>query len=125
MSSVLPQVPESCLVCGACCIADLPEYVRVHGDDYARLGDAAEEWTTWSGNRCFMRMEDGHCAALEVDAETGEVPCRIYPLRPTPCRAFERGSPQCLGELTTKADRARALREKARTRHATASDHQA
>ena len=104
-----PTVPESCLACGACCFGDLPDYVRVSGNDHARLGEHAETLTVWKDNRCFLRMEDGHCAALRVDRERGELPCSIYALRPETCRSFERGSPECLGELARKAERPRRL----------------
>jgi uncharacterized protein len=92
-----------CLECGACCFSRLDTYVRVTGDDYARLGDQAEQVTTFVGNRCYMRMDQGHCAALEVSP--GRYACRVYAARPEVCRALERGSPSCEAELQEKAPR--------------------
>ncbi|HEX5660997.1 MAG TPA: YkgJ family cysteine cluster protein [Polyangiales bacterium] len=93
-----------CLACGACCFSRLATYVRVTGEDYTRLGDEAERVTTFVGNRCYMRMEHGHCAALEVSP--GRYACQVYELRPETCRALERGSPQCDAERHGKASRA-------------------
>ena len=80
--------------------------MRVTGDDWARLGAGAERFAQFVGNRAFMRMRDGHCAALEVrrDAAGGtEFFCTIYENRPQICRDLGRGSPECLGELETKS----------------------
>jgi Fe-S-cluster containining protein len=54
-----------------------------------------------------MRMVEGHCAALHVDRAAGRFVCTIYETRPKACRDLARGSPECLGELATKADRSR------------------
>lgn len=103
--------PPDCLLCGACCFSQLPEYVRVLGDDYERLGDAAEALTTWHGVRCFMSMRDGHCAALVVEPDTGRFVCSVYEVRPETCRTLARGSAECAGERHQKRERAhRALR---------------
>jgi Fe-S-cluster containining protein len=99
-------VPE-CLSCGTCCFSTLETYVRVTGEDHARLGERAEALTTFVGNRAYMRMTDGHCAALRVDPEAGRFVCTVYEARPSTCRELERGSPECLGELATKGDRPR------------------
>ncbi|MFO0650756.1 MAG: YkgJ family cysteine cluster protein [Polyangiales bacterium] len=93
-----------CLACGACCFSTLPEAVRVTGDDHARLGDDAERYATFIGHRCYMRIEDGHCAALEVTPE-GAFACRVYERRPEVCRAVERASPACNAERWEKLDR--------------------
>jgi Fe-S-cluster containining protein len=92
-----------CLQCGACCFSQLDAYVRVTGEDYARLGEHAEQATVFLGNRCYMRMEHGHCASLEVSA--GRYACRIYEQRPAICRALERGSPSCTAEREEKLGR--------------------
>jgi Fe-S-cluster containining protein len=94
-----------CLACGACCFSRLDRYVPVDGDDHARLGDAAEELVTWIGNRAYMRMEDGHCAALRVDREARRFVCTVYEARPRTCRDLARGSPECAGERATKGER--------------------
>jgi hypothetical protein len=98
--------PE-CLSCGTCCFSTLREYVRVTGDDHARLGADAERLTAFVGNRAYMKMADGRCAALRIDGRTGRFACSVYDRRPDACRDLERGSPACLGELATKGDRPR------------------
>lgn len=98
------EAPE-CLRCGACCFSDNPTAVRVTGDDRARLGDAlAERYTDFIGHRCYMRLRDGHCAALEVRPD-GDFACAVYASRPEVCRALERGSAACAGERWEKVDR--------------------
>ena len=102
--------PPECLACGACCFSELPTYVRVTGEDHARLGDDAEAWTHFVGNRCYLRMQDGHCAALRVEP-AGRFVCAIYERRPETCRRLERGSPECAAERHEKTARTRlALR---------------
>lgn len=96
----------ACEDCGACCFADRPLYVRVHGADYARLGDEAERVTIWDENRAFLRMTDGHCAALGVDAVSGRFGCTIYASRPTVCRELERGGGPCRDDREQKGARA-------------------
>lgn len=74
----------------------------------ARLGDAAERVAHFVGHRAFMRMRDGHCAALEVRIgadRTREYFCAVYERRPQTCRDLARGSPQCEGEIALKRDR--------------------
>lgn len=103
-------VKRDCQHCGACCFSDLATYVRVTGDDHARLGDLAEEVTEFHGHRCYMRMVDGHCAALVRDPAHGGFACSVYALRPDTCRLLERGSPACEAEVMQKEARAqRAL----------------
>ena len=99
-------VPE-CLACGTCCFSTLERYVPVSGDDYTRLGEHAEGLVNWIGNRAYLRMEDGRCAALRIDArgDGGRFVCSAYEVRPEICRELERGSPACAGERATKADR--------------------
>jgi Fe-S-cluster containining protein len=96
----LDAVPD-CQDCGACCHADTPRYVRVSGDDYARLGDDAASMTVFEGNRCYMRMHEGHCASL-VRAPSGRFACGSYATRPEPCRDLERGSTACDAERLRK-----------------------
>ena len=101
------DLPE-CLACGTCCFSRDPRYVRVSGDDHARLGEDAERLTVFIGNRAYMRMEDGHCAALVIDREARRFVCTVYETRPETCRALERGSPACEGERVEKGGRPRA-----------------
>ena len=46
------------------------DYVRVSGQDYARLGERVEELVWFDGNRAYMRMVDGHCGALQRGGES-------------------------------------------------------
>lgn len=103
-------VPE-CLACGACCFSRLERYVPVTGADYERLGERAEELVSFDGNRAYLRMVDGHCAALVLDARAKQFVCSAYHARPQTCRDLGRGSAECRAELEAKADRPRlALR---------------
>ncbi len=77
----------------------------VTGDDYARLGDVVGDLVVWEENRAYLRIEDGHCAALRVDIQRRELVCTVYRARPAICRDLGRGSPECAGERATKADR--------------------
>lgn len=84
--------------------------MRVTGDDWARLGDAAERVAHFVGHRAFMRMRDGHCAALDVRRTADgaqEFFCTAYAGRPQICRDLARGSPECAGELAVKTARHR------------------
>jgi Fe-S-cluster containining protein len=101
------EAPPPCLDCGTCCFSNLETSVRVTGDDYERLGEAAEAFVNFIGNRAYMRLAGGHCAALRVELE-GRFVCTVYERRPQACRDLERASPQCAGELYTKAGRANA-----------------
>jgi Fe-S-cluster containining protein len=103
-----PPEPTDCLRCGACCFSQLPTYVRVTGDDWVRLAGAAERVAHFIGHRAYMRMSDGHCAALAVrvdDAGAPEYFCSVYAKRPQVCRDLARGSPQCQAEREQKSDR--------------------
>jgi Fe-S-cluster containining protein len=97
-------VPE-CLACGSCCFSELPSYVRVLGDDYTRLGESAEQLVWFDGIRAYMRMHEGHCAALSVDAGSGQLRCLVYERRPQVCRDLERGSGSCAAEREQKSER--------------------
>lgn len=89
--------------------------MRVTGDDWTRLGDDAERMAHFAGwgNEAFMRMTDGHCAALAVRRvaagekgveEAMKFFCTIYERRPQICRDLARGSPECEGERATKVN---------------------
>jgi uncharacterized protein len=79
--------------------------VRATGDDYARLGERADDLVQFVGNRAYMRMVDGHCAALRVEESSGRLVCSAYETRPQTCRDLARGSGACLGEIASKGDR--------------------
>jgi Fe-S-cluster containining protein len=98
------DVPE-CIACGTCCFSTLPEYVRVFGCDWDRMDDHARSFTEFIGNRCYLRIEDGHCAALTIDPVERRYLCAIYEQRPDACRALERGSGACRGERHEKGER--------------------
>jgi uncharacterized protein len=98
-------VPDDCTACSVCCFSTLPEYVRVYGCDHDRMDDRARGLTHFIGNRCYMRIEDGRCAALVLDPERGRFLCSIYEARPDCCRGLERGSGACRGELQEKRER--------------------
>lgn len=95
----------ACLGCGACCFSKLADYVRVTGEDYARLGEHVDELTHFEGNRCYMNMLDEHCAALVVDPASQQFVCSIYESRPSTCRDLARGSSECRGEIHEKGQR--------------------
>ena len=100
----MPHVPE-CLACGTCCFSRLAAYVSVTGRDHARLAERAEELVWFDGNKAYMRMFDGHCAALRIEPHSGRFVCDAYARRPQVCRDLARASGACLGELETKASR--------------------
>jgi Fe-S-cluster containining protein len=105
----LSELVPACLECGACCFSELEAYVRVVGSDHSRLGERASTLTHFIGNRCYMKMEHGHCAALEIEATTGRFVCSAYEHRPDVCRDLERTSPQCQAEMHEKGPRPQAL----------------
>lgn len=109
-------VPE-CVSCGTCCFSEAPDYLRVLGVDYERLGERAQELTVFIENRAYMRLEDGHCAALTLDGVRGLFLCSVYEDRPDVCRWLERGSGHCRAERHEKAERPLlALRRKSEPR---------
>ena len=101
----MPEDAPACLGCGACCFSQLANYVPVSGADHARIGAQVDDLTHFDGNRCYMNMHEGHCAALTIDRTTREFVCSIYELRPSTCRDLERGSAACRGEIHEKGER--------------------
>jgi uncharacterized protein len=95
----------ACLACGTCCFSQLETFVRVLGDDYARLGEHAERLVRFDGVRAYMRMTAGHCSALEIEPLSGHFVCSVYAARPNVCRDLERDSGACRGERAVKAER--------------------
>jgi Fe-S-cluster containining protein len=105
----------ACLRCGVCCFSRLETYARVTGDDWTRLGPDADHHAHFIGHRAYMRMIDGHCAALALRPAPGPADpgrpgtalhvCTIYERRPQVCRDLARGSPECQAELALKGDR--------------------
>lgn len=87
----------------------LETYIRVTGEDWSRFGDQAEHYAHFIEHRAYMKMEDGHCAALSVERDPRGQPlfyCKLYRQRPQICRDLARGSPACEGERAAKWDRA-------------------
>jgi Fe-S-cluster containining protein len=110
----LSDVP-ACLACGTCCFSLLDTFVRVTGDDHARLGALADELVWFDGTRAYMRMVEGHCSALKIDARTKTFVCTAYEQRPQVCRDLERASGHCLAERDTKAERPLLALRRSRT----------
>src|SRR5262245_7872307 len=99
------NAPPDCRSCGVCCFSASTMFVRVTGDDWSRLGDRADALAQFIGHRAFMRMRDGHCAALELRTDNDgnrDFFCAIYERRPQICRDLSRGSAECDGERETK-----------------------
>ena len=93
--------PTDSLRCGACCFSRAERFVRVTGADWTRLGEAAERLAHFIGHRAYMKMTDGHCAALDLRTTAEGEPeffCTVYETRPQICRDLARGSPECAGE---------------------------
>lgn len=104
--------PNDCLRCGVCCFSRLETFVRVTGEDWERLGEAAGIVAHFVGNRAYMKMLGEHCAALEVrptPAGAVEFFCTVYASRPQACRDLARGSPHCAGERALKRGRVARL----------------
>lgn len=99
-----------CLRCGVCCFSRLETYVRVSGEDWARLGAEAERVAWFDGGRAYLKMRDGRCGALAVRAAADgsgarEYFCTIYDRRPRVCRELGRGTPECEAERALKGGR--------------------
>jgi len=93
-----------CVECGACCNFEDPRYAMVLAEDSERLLPEDEALTHWTAGRCFMRVVDGHCAALrEIEGMSW---CTIYERRPQGCRDAARGGPDCRAGLARRAARA-------------------
>ncbi len=100
------EIPENCLNCGVCCFSKSGTYVRVSEDDLERLGEDADNWVRHVGGKVYMKMEDGHCAALQITTHRGRLPqlaCAIYGKRPRVCRDLTQGRGHCKTELHSKA----------------------
>jgi len=96
--------PWDCQSCAACCYSGAQRYIRVTGDDYARLGEFAAEPAHFIGNRAFMRMEANHCASLGFDPASRKFACTIYDTRPEVCRDLQMSSPACQAERLEKVE---------------------
>lgn len=105
-------IPENCLNCGVCCFSKSGTYVRVSEKDLLRMGELAHDWVRTVGTEHYMRMEDGHCLALQITTHRGQAPmyfCAIYGVRPQVCRDLTQGKAACQVELRSKEDKVRRL----------------
>lgn len=75
------------------------------GIDRDRMDDRAAAFTEFIGNRCFMQMREGRCAALVIDPAAETFVCSIYEMRPDVCRSLDRGTGQCRADWTEKRER--------------------
>ncbi|MGB5372660.1 MAG: YkgJ family cysteine cluster protein [Polyangiales bacterium] len=89
-----------CLACGACCRTGSDGRILIPPEDLLRwraLGrdDIAEAVQPGHfGMLGFATRNDGSCVHLGTAGSVNA--CRIYEIRGTTCRDFERGSKQCL-----------------------------
>lgn len=89
-----------CLTCGACCWTGTDGRILIPAEDLTRwrkigrpdIADAIQPGHF--GMAAFATREDGSCIHLGTDESPNA--CRIYEIRGTTCREFERGSRQCL-----------------------------
>lgn len=93
--------PElDCLTCGACCRTGHDGRILVPEEDlvrWRRLGreDLVEQTQPGHfGERAFATDDRGAC--VHLGTEVSDHACRIYEIRGTTCREFEKGSWQCL-----------------------------
>lgn len=97
-----------CVACGRCCYYNKPDYALLYPEDIVAFGPARlARHTTKStlsgaslrpgedGSEIYMRMENGHCCALDVTPGVSYT-CSIYEDRPLLCRMFEPGNADCL-----------------------------
>ncbi|MBT8453477.1 MAG: YkgJ family cysteine cluster protein [Deltaproteobacteria bacterium] len=89
-----------CLSCGACCRTGTDGRILIPPEDLVRWraigrNDIAEAVQPGHfGMLGFATRDDGSCVHLGTAASANA--CRIYEIRGTTCRDFERGSEQCL-----------------------------
>ena len=86
--------------------------MRVTGEDWSRLGEAAERVAHFIGHRAYMKMSGERCVALDLRRSAEGKPeffCTVYEQRPQICRDLERGSAQCAGECLAKRGRVTRL----------------
>jgi len=89
-----------CLSCGACCLTGADGRILILPEDLVRwrkMGRddiAAAVQPGHFGLVGFATREDGSCVHLGTPNSAHA--CRIYDIRGTTCRDFEKGSSQCL-----------------------------
>lgn len=94
------EYEAKCQTCGLCCCHPLTKADEPSELSYFATQEVTYRW--WHGYEqtdkeegYWMRMEDGHCIALEGELGN-QVSCSIYNDRPKVCRQFEAGSESCL-----------------------------
>ena len=98
--------PPNCVDCGACCVSPFlgEGYIQLAEEEVARvrfLGlpvidmlEDEEERIVLLGTRI---NREGHRVCRALGGKIGRrVECSIYESRPSLCRQFEAGSPECL-----------------------------
>ena len=89
-----------CLTCGACCRTGSDGRILIPPEDLVRWTRMGRDDLTQAvqpghfGMVGFATREDGSCVHLGTEASPHA--CRIYEIRGTTCREFEKGSRQCL-----------------------------
>ena len=89
-----------CLTCGACCRTGTDGRILIPPEDLTRwrkmgrddIADAVQPGHF--GMVAFATRGDGSCVHLGTPESPNA--CRIYEIRGTTCREFEKGSRQCL-----------------------------
>lgn len=88
-----------CLACGACCRSGHDGRILVPAEDllrWRRLGRedlVAQLQPGHFGEQAFATTPDGACVHFGTTSSPNA--CRIYDVRGTTCREFEKGSWQC------------------------------
>ena len=122
--AILRSVPVEldCLSCGACCRTGTDGRILIPPEDLTRwramgrkdIADAVQPGHF--GMMGFATRQDGSCVHLGTPANPNA--CRIYELRGTTCRSFEKGSSQCLEyrkDATLTRGRCQAHQESSKT----------
>lgn len=99
--SIAPSPTEEldCLSCGACCRTGQDGRILVPPEDLLRWRAAGRHDLAEAvqpghfGMVAFATRPDGACVHLGTEASPNA--CRIYDVRGTTCREFEKGSRQC------------------------------
>ena len=76
-------MPPPCLQCGTCCFSDSDEYVTVSGNDHERLGDDADHYVEFVGNRpiCACTTATARLWRSIDSGEDSSVACTIVVLK--------------------------------------------
>ena len=105
--------PLDCLTCGACCASPFlgEGYIQLNAEEEKRLGRKGlpvlvivpdpEDRIVMLGTKINSQ---GMRVCVGLTGKVGkQVSCTIYEDRPTLCRQFEAGSPECLQRETRRA----------------------